>query len=405
MTEHVGIRIAALRRQRQMSQEELARALRRSPSWMSQVERGTQPVERVSMLQTIANALGVTVQVLRPEMASEPFDTEPIVNDLDAVRLSLSGHPALEQLLSTPGGGPADLESIRRSVSRVWDLAHASRFADLSTELAALLPVLEQATRTPGAETDLNTLHDLRARAYQAAAAAFARQGEPDAAWVSADRAMTAAEQAGEPLDVVAGHFRLAHAFMRLQRYDQAERVTTSAIVALRPQVESGEATPELLSLYGAMHLVRALMSARENDRRQAHQALAVADEVGRRLGVDRNDFDTEFGPTNVKIHRVTVAVDLGDAGEALEIARDIDPSSLSPERQARLYLDVARAHGLRRHVGDATEALLAAERAAPEYVRTHDLARSTVTDLLTTAAHRASEELRSLARRVDVNP
>ena len=46
-----------------------------------------------------------------------------------------------------------------------------------------------------------------------------------DAAWVAADRAISAAELAGDRLDVIAGHFRLAHAFIRLRRYEQAEHV------------------------------------------------------------------------------------------------------------------------------------------------------------------------------------
>jgi hypothetical protein len=58
------------------------------------------------------------------------------------------------------------------------------------------------------------------ARAYQAAAAAFARQDEADAAWVAADRAISAAELCGSPLEVIAGHFGLAHAFIRLERLD-----------------------------------------------------------------------------------------------------------------------------------------------------------------------------------------
>jgi hypothetical protein len=43
-----------------------------------------------------------------------------------------------------------------------------------------------------------------------------------------------------------------------------------------------------------------------------------------------------------VQLHRVAVAVDLGDAGEALDVAAGIDATNLSPERQVRLMIDVA---------------------------------------------------------------
>jgi hypothetical protein len=77
---------------------------------------------------------------------------------------------------------------------------------------------------------------------------------------VAADRAITAAEQSGRPLDVIAGHFRMAHAF-RLGRYDQAERVTTNALAALQPITAADDARSEALSLLGAMHLVQAVIS------------------------------------------------------------------------------------------------------------------------------------------------
>lgn len=57
----------------------------------------------------------------------------------------------------------------------------------------------------------------------------------------------------------------------------------------------------------------------------------------------DRNDFGTEFGPTNVELHAVAVAVDLGDAGQAMDTARAIDSGNLSLERQCRLWMDIAR--------------------------------------------------------------
>jgi hypothetical protein len=85
-------------------------------------------------------------------------------------------------------------------VDEVWDLAHASRFADLTAALTELVPQLEDAVRTTGQDDERRQLHVMCARAYQAVAVAFARQDEPDAAWVAADRAITAAELAGDPL-------------------------------------------------------------------------------------------------------------------------------------------------------------------------------------------------------------
>jgi len=90
------------------------------------------------------------------------------------------------------------------------------------------------------------------------------------------------------------------------------------------------------------MHLVLAVITARENDRTKTRDHIDTARQIARRLGQDRNDFDTEFGPTNVELYAISVAVDLGDAGEALETATDLDITGLSPERQTHYHLDLA---------------------------------------------------------------
>ena len=162
---------------------------------------------------------------------------------------------------------------------------------------------------------------------------------------------------------------------------------------------------PEALSLYGALNLVLAIVHARAGRRGEAREAIAEGRRIGQLLGADRNDYETEFGPTNVELHAIAVAVELGDAGEALDLASTVDATGLSAERQSRLFVDLARAHAQRRHVGEAVQALLEAERQAPEQVHTHALARQLVRDLVTLAGRRASEDLLGLARRSAAMP
>jgi hypothetical protein len=205
----------------------------------------------------------------------------------------------------------------------------------------------------------------------------------------------------GDPLGSVASAFRMGHAFITLRRLDQAERVAAEAIHALSPLAERHDCPPETLSLFGAMHLIQSVVYAREGNRQATRRTLDQARQIAARVGPGRNDYDTEFGPTNVELHAVAAAVDLGDAGEALDLARQIDAACLSPERQSRLHLDLARAHLQRRHLGEAVGALLDAERAAPEQVQTHTFARDTARELLSLTGRRATPELIELARRI----
>ncbi|EKX63806.1 helix-turn-helix domain-containing protein [Streptomyces ipomoeae] len=387
-----GVRVAELRRQRDLTQNELAAAIGRTASWVSQVERGIQPVNRLDVLRLLADGLGVPLHVLQPEApeavgaaAGVADDTAP--NDLDQARLVISGHPALDVVLEPREdfrtGAVAEL---REEVERAWELTHGDRFADLSRTLGALLPRLERAART--APDDVRPeMYQLLARAYQA---------------LAADRAIRSAELAGDRLGVFVGVFRLVHAFVRLQRLDQAEHAAAAALNTLARHAEAESTPPEELSVVGSLHLVLALVHARAGERSVAREQIDKARAVAARIGAERNDFNLEFGPTNVEVQAVATAVDLGDAGEALDIAEGLDATGLSAERQARLLMDVGRAHVQRRQFGDALAHLLRAEAIAPDMIRSHVAARGAIRELMLMAGRSASPELRGLAERSD---
>jgi tetratricopeptide (TPR) repeat protein len=239
---------------------------------------------------------------------------------------------------------------------------------------------------------------ELMAATYQACSAALAKLGEPEAAWIAADRAMAAAERAGNPLLVAAGAFRLVFVFISARHYDQAEETARTAAEALWLLADGGD--PQAMSLWGGLTLQRAVVAARINDPDTAYDQLERAKQIAGRLGEGRNDYNTEFGPANVGLQEVAIAVDLGDAGRALRAAAAVDTSGLSAERQARLLIEVARAHAQRRQADEAVATLLRAEQVTPELVRGHVLVRQLVADLLTMQDPPATE-LRDLARRL----
>ena len=125
---------------------------------------------------------------------------------------------------------------------------------------------------------------------------------------------------------------------------------------------------------------------------------------IAQRLGEDRNDFWTVFGPTNVGIHRASVSVELGDAGRAVEQARPIDPSQLPLlERRVHHLLDLAQGFGQWRKDHEALDALLQAERLAPREVHLQPAVQRLVMELLHRKRWTTKPQLRELARRVGV--
>jgi len=363
-------------------------------AWVSQVERGVRRIDRMSVLEKLAEALDVPLS----ELAAEAPVVAAVSEEMPQaarLRLVLSGAHALQATLH-PALVPTTGE-LRPQVEQAWELTHHSRYAELADLLDDLIPTLENAARSAEAGRRPE-LFELLATAYQACSAALAKLGEPEAAWIAADRAISAADRAGDPLLMAAGAYRLGFVFLDARHFDQAEETARTAAEALLPLAEQDK--PEAMSLWGGLTLQRAVAAARLNQAEAAYRHLAEARAMAERLGEGRNDFNTEFGPANVALHEVAVAIEVGDAGHALRTAATADTTALSGERRARLHIDLARAHAQLRQVDQAVTALRAAEAITPEQVHNHRLVRRLVADLLT-MQHPPSAELRELADRV----
>ncbi|MEU4519404.1 hypothetical protein AB0F52_11890 [Amycolatopsis sp. NPDC024027] len=120
-------------------------------------------------------------------------------------------------------------------------------------------------------------------------------------------------------------------------------------------------------------------------------------------MGVDGNHLWTAFGPTNVAIHRVNTAMELGDVQVALDIGPALDTSTLPLERQVRHLLDVARAYNNSGQKDAAVATVLDAERRAPDQVRHHYLSRQLVLNWVRNTPGKPAFELDQLARRMHV--
>jgi transcriptional regulator with XRE-family HTH domain len=395
----LGRKIAFHRKRRGLSQKEFAGLLGRSEAWVSQVERGVRRIDRMTVLEKVADVLEVPVAELAAEAPIVASVAEGEPPGASRLRLVLSAAHSLKAILGQQDAS-ADIPALRAEVDRAWSLTHQGNYADLAELLEGLVPQLESATRSVP-EADRPELFRLLAVMYHTCSGALANMGEPEAAWIAVDRAVVAAERANDPLLMAAGEFRLSLVFLGARQFGQAAQVSGSAADALRPLAESGQV--EAVALRGALTLQRAVAAARLNLADEAYGYLREAREMAEQVGDGRNDYYTEFGPTNVGLHEVAVAVDLGDAGVALRAAQGVDASGLSAERQTRFQIDVARAYAQRRQVADAVSALLRARELSPEMVRALPMVKQLAADLLT-MGQPPSEDLRALAGELGVH-
>lgn len=404
-TESLGMRIKELRQEAQLSQRGLADVLHRSVSWVSQVERDEIEVTDVTMLQRLAAALGVpSRELVEVVLGDEAAHKERQRSYVELLRLALAGHPAPEIVLGSRPTRPVDLswDTLQHRVEEAWQLVHRSAYEELGPLLADLVLDLELASRQVNHQAQRLAVFVLLADAYQVAAAMLVKTGDAGAAWIAADRAITAGERCGDRALVIAGHLRMAHTFVDSSERDLALHVLHGA-VGLAPDL-SAESEPGLVSLTGACALLLAVLEARADHAADARRHLRVAQRLAAYIGGNRNDYGTEFGPTNVVLHQVAVAVELGNAAEALDIASDVHIADLLPERQARFLVDVARAHAQRHAVEEAVAALTRAEQIAPGEIRELRRIRGLLSDLEHQAGRRRVPGLRSLRHAVSHN-
>jgi len=111
--------------------------------------------------------------------------------------------------------------------------------------------------------------------------------------------------------------------------------------------------------LYGMLHLRTAVAAARHQDRSTAHGLLAHAERAADQLGVDANYWQTGFGPSNVELHRIATALDLGDITQVIDSAPRVNVKHLPVERQVTHLIDLARALSLVAKDDDALQTLL----------------------------------------------
>jgi transcriptional regulator with XRE-family HTH domain len=376
----IGQRVAFYRRRRGMSQEVLAGLVGKTGEWLRKVENNRAELDRLSVIRRLANALDVSLGDLIGEPAMFDWTDESGHETIPALRDFRHLTPALA---SGTADEPIPLRDLERDVDEIWDSYQRSQYATLARRLPFLIHDALTATRAYDAG-DAQRAHALTAYVHQVATLFLTKLGETDLAWIAASRGLAAANASNDHVVVGSLSRAAAHALLSNEEYGPARELATAAALYLEPRL--ARPTPQLLSVYGSLHLVCALAAARDEDRAAADTHLAEAQDSAGRLGADGNHMWTAFGPSNVTIHQVCVAFEFGDVQRALLIRPPLDTRALPIERRVRHTIELARAYARWNRVDEAIEALLAAEQLGPDQVRYHRLSRMVVRDVLSRA-------------------
>lgn len=399
----IGERIAHHRIHRGLSQLALGAMVGRSADWVSKVERGVIPVSSFSKLVDLAQALGVKdLKDLTGHPLALAPDDSPEHASVAAIRSAMSALPATRG--DTLPGRPLDAGALADRVADAWNIydQDKARYARLGPVLPELIG---QAHRTVRAASGPDAAPATRSliEVYHLLQVFLKRLGEPELARLAADRALTLATDTGDFILMGASAWNLGAIMLNRGEGDLAVDLARQMIDIMTPIPD--DASAEYVSVYGALHLVAAIGAARSRQSARGWTYLEDARRVAARLGGDRNDWRTSFGPTNVGMHAVHLAGEEGDPVAALHFADDVEitPGVLPLERTTRYLIEVMQANRLRKDDLATLYMLKEIEAQSPEEIKYFPVAREAIRDLLERERSIFKADLRGLATRVGV--
>ncbi|WP_431935338.1 helix-turn-helix domain-containing protein [Micromonospora sp. RP3T] len=369
----VGRRVAQWRVRRRMTQQMLADRLGKSKSWVDKVERGVRALDRFSVIQDVARVLRVEPAAL---LGREKPPAARADEGVDGVRAALARYDLC------PAGPDRRSSVATDELGRRVDHACSAYRHARYPQVLQLVPELLDATRYAYAAGGRDGTDGLLVRAYRITASVLVKLGEPDLAWLAADRAVTVA--AGCPRWTAVAAVPLGQALRAAGRGRLATTVTVAA--AHRIGVAARPGSPVEPALSGTLWVEAALSAASCGDARSAAEWLGTAAGIAARADERHDPHLDGFGPAAVQVAHVAVAVELGDGAEAVTRHETAIRSEgwrwLPVEHRAAHLVDAARAY---LQIGDlprAGRALTEADRLAPAEVRMRPVARTVLAEV-----------------------
>jgi hypothetical protein len=298
-------------------------------------------------------------------------------------------------------GASPDVPSLAAAVAQAKRDYQACRYTAAAKSLPTLISQSHAACAMLDGQARCQAF-TLSAEAHHVAASVMLKAGDQGLGWLAADRSMRAAQDSEDPVTIASSARIITHALMKGKHYKAATDTASTLAVSFGHDMPTDD--PVSLSVYGSLLLRGATAAAQHNDRRRAYELLREAEGAAGRVGGDHNLRWTAFGPTNASLHRVNIALTLGDAGTAIDVARTVDLSKIDvTERKASFLMDTARAFLQCGRYERAYLALRAAAEMAPEEITGRPLAQRLVRDLVTTAPPSVQRQASEFACRVGV--
>ena len=396
----LGRRVREVRSWRGLTLREAAGLAGLSFSFWGQVERGDKAVTNSKTLEAMAGALRVhPAELIEQSWAPQG----PTGTDAHAALLAIETALECYELGTDPGPTVRAWPQIQADLDRLVMITHATSDHAAMGELASVLLSELHGGYVRLPQQRRAVLRALMV-AYTSAMWAAQRLGGHGLPILAARAVQQCAETLDDPVWLGYAAWLHGNATGRLDRAAQYRRSVTAADT-LTSRLDSSDA----VQACGMLHLSAALAAGVQADPDTAATHLTEAAALAARMDTEVGTWaHLWFGATNVGIWRTSLAVEIGEHGQAVEVAKTVHPELLPGNvRQAEFWAEVGRALVAGKKTRDkGVRVLLHAEQLAPQRIRRDLLIREAVADLLRQARRDAGgRELRGLAWRMGVAP
>src|SRR5882672_1395286 len=257
----IGTRVRYWRLRRGLDRKQFADRVGRSTSWLDKIETGERALLRLPMLETVAEALGVTVDALTDPVEAERAVRSPDAAEVAAIRGALGRY---EVILGAPipvADNPK-LGDLRKQLDYVDAAFLSSNFSSIGRHLPKLIAEAQRATQLD--EIDHLTATKVLVKTYRVASSTLLKLGANETAWLAADRAILAASHVQDPYCLARATRSVARAMTSLGQTAEA----LDALLAVARRLEPGiaAAPDETVALYGMVLLAAEIAAAKLGD-------------------------------------------------------------------------------------------------------------------------------------------
>jgi transcriptional regulator with XRE-family HTH domain len=380
---HTGARIRRARKDRGLTQRELADLSPVSYSTITKIEQGIMAASP-SVLVGLARAMSVPVT----ELTGQPYLDELRRDQLDSLIQPIREALDTYDLGPDPDLTPRGLPELTAAGEEVAAMIRATNLK----QSAAELPRLIRETTTIAHDVPSDTAWRTLAAAYRSAYDVTSKLGYVDLSTVALDRMEWAAQRASDPVLSGLRQYMRALSYLRDGQFTTGKRLVQIGFRTL----EQADAGLERQVATGQMHLGAAVLYARDKAGDDADGHLAEAERIAGATGPQERLHWLSFGPLNVAVHRVAVLAERDMYPEAVRAAKGVEiPADWPRSRASHHHAELARALMWTGRAEQAFRELQRAREAGPQQTKYHPMVRETY-ESLDAAQRRAADSFAS---------